>query len=170
MINRYTSSRASALEMVIYYDSLVTIKVIAHQDILPKLIITKDEINDIDDYYLLETVTTPLPLASFNFTGNKSIYPNVDYIDNIEVVRGDYIWAPVVITTETGCIEHRLWVDTQSVLRATDDSKKYCIDSKGLVLYVEYNVPVHQGITWSNPDTHYYPLEFAKLNIIGELV
>lgn len=168
MITRVTSGISSVLETVIYYDSLVTVKLLVHQDILPELNISDDEIFDTDDYWLLEMVTTPLPSTSFNFA--KSVHPNVDYIDDLEIVRGEYIWAPVTITTETGYVEYMLWVDTQSVLRATEDSKKYCIDSKGLVLYVEYNVPVHQGITWSNPDTHYYPLEFIKLNTIGELV
>lgn len=168
MITRNTSGIAPVLEMVIYYDSLVTVKVLVHQDILQELNITDNEIIDIGDYYLLETVTTPLPSTSFNFA--KSIHPNVDYIDNLKIVRGCYIWAPVVITTETGYVEYNLWVDRQSVLRATEDSKKYCIDSKGLVLYVEYNVPVHQGVTFSNTDIHYHPLEFTKRNMIGELV
>lgn len=168
MITRDTSGIASVLEMVIYYDSLVTVKVLVHRDILPELIITDVEINDTGDYYLLEMVTTPLPLASFNFA--KSVRPNVDYIDNLDIVRGGYIWASVAITTETGYVEYRLWVDTQSILRATEDSKKYCIDSKGLVLYVEYNVPVYQGITFSNTDAYYHPLEFTKLSRIGELV
>lgn len=164
MITRYTS----VLETVIYYDSLVTVKVLVHRDILPELNITNGEITDTGDYYLLETVTTPLPLASFNFA--KSVRPNVDYIDNLDIVRGDYIWAPVAITTEMGYVEYNLWVDRQSVLRATEDSKKYCIDSKGLVLYVEYNVPVHQGVTFSNTDAYCHPLELTKLNMIGKLV
>lgn len=168
MITRDTSGITSVLEMVIYYDSLVTVKVLAHRDILPELIITDVEINDTGDYYLLEMVTTPLPRESFNFA--KFVHPNVDYIDNLKIVRGNYIWASVAITTETGYVEYKLWVDTQSVLRATEDSKKYCIDSKGLVLYVEYNVPVHQGITFSNTDAYYHPLEFTKLNMIGKLV
>ena len=168
MITRYTSGRAPVLEMVIYYDSLVTVKVLVHRDILPELIITDDKINDTGAYYLLETVTTPLPRANFNFA--KSDHPNVDYIDNLEIVRGEYIWTSVAITKETGYVEYRLWVDTQSVLRATADSKKYCIDSKGLVLYVEYNVPVHQGITFGHTDDSSHPLEFTKLNMIGELV
>lgn len=168
MITRDTSGVASVLEMVIYYDSLVTVKVLAHRDISPELIITDGEIMDIGDYYLLETVTTPLPSTSFTFA--KSVHPNVDYINNLKLVRGDYIWTTVVIATEIEYVEYRLWVDRQSVLRATEDSKKYCIDSKGLVLYVEYNVPVHQGITFSNTDAYYHPLEFTKLNMIGELV
>ena len=168
MITRDTSGITSVLEMVIYYDSLVTVKVLAHRDISPELIITDGEIMDTGDYYLLETVTTPLPRESFNFA--KSVHPNVDYIDNLDIVRGGYIWESVAITTETGYVEYRLWVDRQSVLRATEDSKKYCIDSKGLVLYVEYNVPVHQGITFSNTDAYCHPLEFTKLSRIGELV
>lgn len=168
MITRDTSGVASVLEMVIYYDSLVTVKVLAHRDISPELIITDGEIMDIGDYYLLETVTTPLPSTSFTFA--KSVHPNVDYINNLKLVRGDYIWTTVVIATEIEYVEYRLWVDRQSVLRATEDSKKYCIDSKGLVLYVEYNVPVHQGITFSNTDAYCHPLEFTKLNMIGELV
>ena len=168
MITRDTSGTTSVLETVIYYDSLVTVKVLVHQDILQELNITADEINDIGDYNLLETVTTPLPSTSFTFA--KSVHPNVDYINNLKIVRGYYIWTTVAIATDRGYVEYNLWVDTQSVLRATEDSKKYCIDSKGLVLYVEYNVPVHQGITWSNPDAYYHPLEFRKLNNIGELV
>ena len=168
MITRDTSGTASVLETVIYYDSLVTVKVLVHQDILPELNITDDEINDIGDYYLLETVTTPLPSTSFNFA--KSVHPNVDYINNLKIVRGDYIWTSVAIATERGYIEYRLWVDTQSVLRATEDSKKYCIDSKGLVLYVEYNVPVHQGVTFNNTAAYCHPLEFTKLNVAEGLV
>lgn len=168
MITKYTSSRASVLEMVIYCDSLVTVKVLVHHNILPELIICYDEIHDIGDYYLLEMVTTALPKSSFNFV--KSVQPNVDYINNLSIVRSHYTWKSVAITTETGFIEYRLWVDTQSVVRATEDSKKYCIDSKGLVLYVEYNVPVHQGVTVNNTVTYYHPLEFTKLNIVGGLI
>ena len=168
MITRGTLGITPVLETVIYYDSLVTVKVLVHQDILLELNIFDDEITDTGGYWLLETVTTPLPLASFNFA--KSVHPNVDYIDNLEIVRGYYLWTSVTITTETGYVEYRLWADSQSVLRATDDSKKYCIDSKGLVLYVEYNVPVHQGVTKSITDAYYHPLEFHKRNIIGELV
>lgn len=168
MITRDTSGTASVLETVIYYDSLVTVKVLVHQDILPELNITDDEIRDIGDYYLLETVTTLLPSTSFNFA--KSVRPNVDYINNLKIIRGDYRWTIVAITTGTGYIEYNLWMDTHSVLRATEDSKKYCIDSKGLVIYVEYNVPVHQGVTFNDTDVYYHPLEFTKLNMIGELV
>ena len=166
MITRDTSG--TVLETVIYYDSLVTVKVLVHQDILPELNITDDEITDTGGYYLLETVTTPLPSTSFTFA--KSVHPNVDYIDNLEIVRGEYIWTSVTITTETEYVEYMLWVSRQSVLRVTEDSKKHCIDSKGLVLYVEYNEPVHLGVTISNTDTHYHPLEFTKLSMIGELV
>lgn len=168
MITRYTSGTTSVLETVIYYDSLVTVKVLVHQDILPELNITDDEITDTGGYYLLETVTTPLPSTSFTFA--KSVHPNVDYIDNLEIVRGEYIWTTVVIATETGYVEYMLWVSRQSVLRVTEDSKKYCIDSKGLVLYVEYNEPVHQGVTFSNTDAYCHPLELTKLNMIGKLV
>lgn len=169
MITRYTSSRASVLEMVIYCDALVTVKVLVHHNILPELIICYDEIHDTGDYYLLEAGTlTALPQESFNFV--KSVQPNVDYINNLSIVRGSYTWKSVAITTETGSIEYRLWVDTQSVVRATEDSKKYCIDSKGLVLYVEYNVPVHQGVTVDNTVTYYHPLEFTKLNGVGDLI
>lgn len=168
MITRVTSGVSSVLETVIYYDSLVTVKVLVHQDILSELNIFDDEITDTGDYWLLATVTTPLPRANFNFA--KSVHPNVDYIDNLGIVRGEYIWTWVTITTQTGYVEYKLWVDTESVLRATEDSKKYCVDSKGLVLYVEYNVPVHQGITFGHTDVSYHPLEFTKLNMIGELV
>lgn len=168
MITRYTSSRASVLEMVIYCDSLVTVKVLVHHNILPELIICYDEIHDKGDYYLLETVTTPLPKASFNFV--KSVQPVVDYINNLAIIRGRYTWKSVDIATESGGIEYRLWVDTQSVVRATEDGKKYCIDSKGLVLYVEYNVPVHQGVTFNNTAAYCHPLEFTKLKVAEGLV
>ena len=168
MITRVTSGISSVLETVIYYDSLVTVKVLVHQDILSELNINDDEITDTGGYWLLERVTTPLPNISFNFA--KSVPPNVDYIDNLEIVRGEYIWTSVTITTETEYVEYMLWVSRQSVLRVTEDSKKYCIDSKGLVLYVEYNEPVHLGVTISNTDAYYHPLEFTKLNMIGELV
>ena len=166
MITRYTSG--TVLETVIYYDSLVTVKVLVHHNILPELIITDDEITDTGGYYLLETVTTPLPKASFNFV--KSVQPVVDYINNLAIIRGSYIWKSVTITTETGYVEYMLWVSRESVLRVTENSKKYCIDSKGLVLYVEYNEPVHLGVTISNTDTHYHPLEFTKLNVAEGLV
>ena len=152
-------------ERIIYKDDYVTVKVLFDKSVEQMLEFRHSNITDIGGYILLETNHTILDSPS-TYVQNEVI--DTYYFKDYNEFRKDFKWNNILIVNRN--IDYRLWCKATARMLVSADSNTYCIDSNGLVLHIEFNSSLNNGIIHTSLPR--FNLRYKSLLIpnIGDLI
>ena len=156
--------RYTIMERLIYKDDYVTVKVLFDKSVEHMLVFQLRSITDIGGYVLLETFHT-IPDSSATSVENEVI--GTYYFKDYNELRRDFRWNDITIANRY--INYRLWCKETARMLVSSDSNTYCIDSKGLVLHIEFSSSLNSGVIHTLP-RHNLVYTSSHIPNIGDLI
>lgn len=157
--------RCTIMERLIYKDDYVTVKVLFDKSVEHMLKFQPRSIVDVGGYVLLET-KHPMPDSPSTYVQNEVI--DTYFFKDYNEFRADFKWSKIMIVNRH--MEYRLWCKATARMLVSADSNTYCIDSNGLVLHIEFNSSLNNGIIHTSLPR--FNLRYKSLLIpnIGDLI
>lgn len=157
--------RCTIMERLIYKNDYVTVKVLFEKSVEHTLEFQRRSIRDVGGYVLLETPYT-IPDSPSTYVQNEVI--DAYYFKDYNEFRNDFRWNNILIVNRH--MEYRLWCKSTARMLVSADSNTYCIDSKGLVLLIEFSSSLNNGIIPTTLPRHNLGYKPSRILNIGDLL
>lgn len=156
--------RYTIMERLIYKDDYITVKVLFDKSVEHMLEFRLRWITDVGGYVLLET---PHIIPDIPATYVQNGFIDMYYFKDYNEFRRDFRWNDITIANRH--INYRLWCKETARMLVSSDSNTYCIDSKGLVLHIEFSSSLNSGVIHTLP-RHNLVYTSSHIPNIGDLI
>lgn len=157
--------RCTIMERLIYKDDYVTVKVLFDKSVEHMLKFQSSRIIDVGGYVLLET-NHPIPDSPSTYVQNE--VTDMYFFKDYNEFRADFKCSNIMIVNRH--MKYRLWCESTARMLVSADSNTYCIDSKGLVLLIEFSSSLNNGIIHTALPRHNLGYKSSHIPNIGDLL